>query len=104
MILCAPCLSRGYLVVLHLVHLRQWVGPVRECLVDVIAMTSPQALVSSSGEDSEQHFRRITQMTILTIELIVEFSKCLTGFDSLLKDDQILLLKVPPPSRATEFV
>lgn len=44
-------------------------------------------------DDSDQHFRRITEMTILTIKLIVEFSKCLTGFDRLYKDDQITLLK-----------
>jgi len=48
---------------------------------------------STTTDDSEQHFRRITEMTILTIKLIVEFSKRLTGFDRLLKDDQITLLK-----------
>ena len=54
-----------------------------------LTVPSPsQTLVDTPGEDdSEQHFRRITEMTILTIKLIVEFSKCLTGFDRLVKDD-----------------
>ena len=49
---------------------------------------------ASAADDSELHLSRITEMTILTIKLIVEFSKRLTFFDQLLKDDQITLLKV----------
>ena len=48
----------------------------------------------SAADDSELHLSRITEMTILTIKLIVEFSKRLTFFDRLIKDDQITLLKV----------
>lgn len=33
-------------------------------------------------------------MTILTVQLIVEFSKRVPGFDTLLREDQITLLKV----------
>jgi len=33
-------------------------------------------------------------MTILTVQLTVEFSKRLPGFDTLLREDQITLLKV----------
>lgn len=39
-------------------------------------------------------FRHITEMTILTVQLIVEFSKRLPGFDKLEREDQITLLKV----------
>lgn len=33
-------------------------------------------------------------MTILTVQLIVEFAKRLPGFDKLIREDQITLLKV----------
>merc|ERR1719278_1777965 len=35
----------------------------------------------------------MTEMTILTVQLIVEFSKHLPGFQTLCRDDQVLLLK-----------
>jgi len=55
--------------------------------------------LSSDGEDaSEVRFRHITEMTILTVQLIVEFSKRLPGFDKLEREDQITLLKVCVPS------
>ena len=44
--------------------------------------------------DSEAKFKHITEMTILTVQLTVEFSKRLPGFDTLLREDQITLLKV----------
>jgi ecdysone receptor len=43
--------------------------------------------------DGEGHFKYITEMTILTVKLTVDFSKRLPGFDSLLREDQITLLK-----------
>ncbi|XP_071446874.1 ecdysone receptor isoform X2 [Hetaerina americana] len=46
------------------------------------------------GEDpSDLRFRHITEITILTVQLIVEFAKRLPGFDKLLREDQIALLK-----------
>lgn len=49
----------------------------------------------SDGEDqSDLRFRHITEITILTVQLIVEFAKRLPGFDKLLREDQIALLKV----------
>ncbi|XP_068221108.1 ecdysone receptor isoform X1 [Palaemon carinicauda] len=46
------------------------------------------------GEDtSDLRFKHITEMTILTVQLIVEFSKQLPGFDTLQREDQITLLK-----------
>ncbi len=35
----------------------------------------------------------MTEMTILTVQLIVEFSKKIRYFDTLVRDDQITLLK-----------
>lgn len=50
------------------------------------------------GEDtSDMRFRHITEMTILTVQLIVEFSKQLPGFGTLQREDQITLLKVHSP-------
>jgi ecdysone receptor len=49
----------------------------------------------TDGEDqSDLRFRHITEITILTVQLIVEFAKRLPGFDKLLREDQIALLKV----------
>ncbi|XP_063233118.1 ecdysone receptor isoform X5 [Bacillus rossius redtenbacheri] len=46
------------------------------------------------GENqSDIKFRHITEITILTVQLIVEFAKRLPGFDKLLREDQIALLK-----------
>ncbi|XP_020286028.1 ecdysone receptor [Pseudomyrmex gracilis] len=47
-----------------------------------------------AGEDpSDYSFRHITEITILTVQLIVEFSKRLPGFNELMREDQITLLK-----------
>lgn len=49
---------------------------------------------TAEGEDpSDMRFRHITEITILTVQLIVEFAKRLPGFDKLLREDQIALLK-----------
>lgn len=45
-------------------------------------------------DQREVRFRHITEITILTVQLIVEFAKQLPGFDKLLREDQIALLKV----------
>ncbi|XP_026744320.1 ecdysone receptor isoform X2 [Trichoplusia ni] len=44
-------------------------------------------------EDSDMPFRQITEMTILTVQLIVEFAKGLPGFAKISQSDQITLLK-----------
>ena len=44
-------------------------------------------------DPSEQRFRQITEITILTVQLIVEFAKRLPGFDKLRHEDKIVLLK-----------
>nr|BAF49030.1 ecdysone receptor A1 [Daphnia magna] len=52
--------------------------------------------ISTSGiheSDADAKFKHITEMTILTVQLTVEFSKRLPGFDTLLREDQITLLK-----------
>lgn len=50
--------------------------------------------MGESEEDSLKRFQHVTEMTILTVQLIVEFSKKVPGFDTLLREDQITLLKV----------
>ncbi|XP_060529211.1 ecdysone receptor isoform X2 [Cylas formicarius] len=44
-------------------------------------------------DQCEIRFRHITEITILTVQLIVEFAKRLPGFDKLIREDQISLLK-----------
>ncbi|NP_001152829.1 ecdysone receptor isoform B1 [Nasonia vitripennis] len=49
---------------------------------------------STENEDpSDVRFRHITEITILTVQLIVEFAKRLPGFDELRHEDKIVLLK-----------
>jgi len=48
---------------------------------------------ATSSDQSDHLFRHMTEMTILTVQLIVEFSKHLPGFQTLCRDDQVLLLK-----------
>ena len=43
----------------------------------------------SSSDQSDHLFRHMTEMTILTVQLIVEFSKHLPGFQTLCRDDQV---------------
>ncbi|XP_045491662.1 ecdysone receptor isoform X2 [Colias croceus] len=43
--------------------------------------------------DTDVAFRQITEMTILTVQLIVEFAKGLPGFGKISQPDQITLLK-----------
>ena len=46
-----------------------------------------------SGEtaetESDRLFQHMTEMTILTVQLIVEFSKHLPGFQTLCREDQV---------------
>ncbi|XP_053625127.1 ecdysone receptor isoform X1 [Plodia interpunctella] len=44
-------------------------------------------------DDDDMPFRQITEMTILTVQLIVEFAKGLPGFSKISQPDQITLLK-----------
>ncbi len=48
---------------------------------------------SSEAEVSDNLFRHMTEVTILTVQLIVEFSKHLPGFQTLCRNDQVSLLK-----------
>ncbi|CAG2183866.1 unnamed protein product, partial [Oppiella nova] len=49
--------------------------------------------LGETESDSLKRFQHVTEMTILTVQLIVEFSKRVPGFDTLLREDQITLLK-----------
>jgi ecdysone receptor len=48
---------------------------------------------SSEIDESESLFRHITEITILTVQLIVQFSRHLPGFQTLNRADQVILLK-----------
>uniref|UniRef100_A0A1B6EKG3 Ecdysone receptor n=1 Tax=Cuerna arida TaxID=1464854 RepID=A0A1B6EKG3_9HEMI len=50
-------------------------------------------LPTDDEDPSDVRYRHITEITILTVQLIVEFAKKLPGFDKLLREDQIVLLK-----------
>ncbi|XP_055839170.1 ecdysone receptor isoform X1 [Episyrphus balteatus] len=53
-------------------------------------------MISSPDENESQHdvsFRHITEITILTVQLIVEFAKGLPAFTKIPQEDQITLLK-----------
>lgn len=53
--------------------------------------------ISSPNDEEDQNdvvFRHITEITILTVQLIVEFAKGLPAFTKLPQEDQITLLKV----------
>lgn len=63
------------------------------------AKGSYQPLLSFKDVDDEEdkrdaHFRYITEITILTVQLIVEFAKGLPAFTKIPQEDQITLLKV----------
>ncbi|GFV47624.1 ecdysone receptor [Trichonephila clavipes] len=49
--------------------------------------------LGDSEEDGMKHLQHITEITILTVQLIVEFSKRVPGFDTISREDQITLLK-----------
>ena len=59
-------------------------------------MTSPPPSPSPNAtaeSESDRLFQHMTEMTILTVQLIVEFSKHLPGFQTLCREDQVSLLK-----------
>ncbi|XP_050545380.1 ecdysone receptor-like isoform X2 [Daktulosphaira vitifoliae] len=56
-----------------------------------LSINYPEELDKEKQSDST--YRIITEMTILTVQLIVEFAKRLPGFDKLVREDQITLLK-----------
>jgi len=53
----------------------------------------PLDINSSDIDESESLFRHITEITILTVQLIVQFSRHLPGFQTLNRSDQVILLK-----------
>ena len=55
--------------------------------------TAPTKAPGIHDSDAQVQFKHMTEMTILTVKLTVDFSKRLPGFDSLLRQDQITLLK-----------
>ncbi|XP_032513499.1 ecdysone receptor isoform X3 [Danaus plexippus] len=60
---------------------------------DLKRVTQTWQQTDQDDEDSDMPFRQITEMTILTVQLIVEFAKGLPGFAKISQPDQITLLK-----------
>ena len=52
----------------------------------------PLTSTSSEIDESESLFRHITEITILTVQLIVQFSRHLPGFQTLNRADQVIIL------------
>lgn len=61
---------------------------------NIISMLFQTWQSDEEDEESDLPFRQITEMTILTVQLIVEFAKGLPGFSKISQSDQITLLKV----------
>ncbi|GBP52565.1 Ecdysone receptor [Eumeta japonica] len=60
---------------------------------DLKRITQTWHNTEEEDEESDLPFRQITEMTILTVQLIVEFAKGLPGFSKISQPDQITLLK-----------
>lgn len=58
--------------------------------------------------EDDLKYRHMTELTILTVQLIVEFAKRIPGFEKLGQEDKITLLKVnlsrPHPPHSSQFV
>ncbi|XP_039296403.1 ecdysone receptor isoform X2 [Nilaparvata lugens] len=67
--------------------------PSEEDLKRIGCLNLPSQVAQDQQAESDMRFRHITEITILTVQLIVEFAKRLPGFDKLLREDQIVLLK-----------
>lgn len=59
-----------------------------------ILSTKQQSSPDENEDQNDVHFRHITEITILTVQLIVEFAKGLPAFTKIPQEDQITLLKV----------
>ncbi|XP_063359372.1 ecdysone receptor isoform X2 [Cydia amplana] len=60
---------------------------------DLKRVTQTWQQADDEEEENDAPFRQITEMTILTVQLIVEFAKGLPGFAKISQPDQITLLK-----------
>lgn len=74
---------------------------IRQCSLSIfhsLSFAFNQKQQQSSPDENEDqndvHFRHITEITILTVQLIVEFAKGLPAFTKIPQEDQITLLKV----------
>lgn len=66
-----------------------------ECFTHTLYIFSfPQSQPDENESQTDVSFRHITEITILTVQLIVEFAKGLPAFTKIPQEDQITLLKV----------
>ena len=65
------------------------------CVSGRVPLCVALQLERTSSDPAELQCKQITGLTVLTVRLIVEFTKQLPGFqDKLCRDDQICLVKV----------
>lgn len=55
-----------------------------------------------ADKDPNSYFQHLAELTILSVQLIMEFTKRLPGFATLCKDDQLTLLKVRRSSKIVD--
>lgn len=65
-----------------------------QCLMPHFFNQQQNAQSHEDDDPKDLHFRHITEITILTVQLIVEFAKGLPAFTKIPQEDQITLLKV----------
>nr|AGV06207.1 ecdysteroid receptor [Sitodiplosis mosellana] len=86
-----PALTQNQLAVIYKLIWYQdgYEQPSEEDLKRIMIQTSPD----ENEDQNDVHFRHITEITILTVQLIVEFAKGLPAFTKIPQEDQITLLK-----------
>ena len=71
----------------------EYENPTEDSLNKVYHVPLQGSANDTAETESDRLFRHMTEMTILTVQLIVEFSKHLPGFQTLCREDQVSLLK-----------
>lgn len=86
-----PALTQNQLAVIYKLIWYQdgYEQPSEEDLKRIMIQSSPD----ENEDQNDVHFRHITEITILTVQLIVEFAKGLPAFTKIPQEDQITLLK-----------
>lgn len=63
-------------------------------MIVLFSFSFSQSSPDENESQTDVSFRHITEITILTVQLIVEFAKGLPAFTKIPQEDQITLLKV----------
>ena len=62
-----------------------------------------QTWTKTAAVAEELYYRHMVENTILTVQLIVEFSKKVPKFETLIPEDKVILLKVWTTERIDEI-